>query len=334
MGKKVALITGITGQDGCYLSKFLLSKGYEVHGIVRRSSSKPSNLWRLEEIGVLDEVGLIGGDLTDQASINNAVKEVDPGELYNLGSQSFVAHSWRSPTYTADVTGIGVVRVLEAIRNHNPEIRFYQASSSEMFGKAEQLPLNEKSPFHPRSPYACAKVFAHYSSINYRESYDMFAVCGILFNHESPLRGIEFVTRKIVDGVARIYLGLAKKVSLGNLEARRDWGFAPDYVEAMWLMLQQKEPDDFVIATGEAHSVKELIEETFKVIGINNWEDYILQAPRYMRPADVPELKGDYSKARKLLGWAPKVRFKELAKLMTEAEIARLEEKTSNDKYS
>ena len=323
MSKK-ALITGITGQDGAYLSAFLLKKGYSVHGLVRRTSSKPSNLWRLEKSGVMEKANLIEGDLTDQTSITNAVREADPDEVYNLGAQSFVAHSWRSPTYTADVTGIGVSRVLEAIRNHNSGIRFYQASSSEGYGKAESLPLNEKSPFHPRSPYACAKVFAHYSCINYRESYDMFAVSGILFNHESPLRGIEFVTRKITDGVARIHLGLAKKIRLGNLEPKRDWGYAPDYVEAMWLMLQQKEPGDYVIATNESHSVMEFAEEAFKVIGIEDWQRYVAQDSRYMRPADVPELRGDYTKANQVLGWKPKIRFKELVKIMVEADIARL----------
>ena len=321
MNKKV-LITGITGQDGAYISEFLLKKGYSVHGLVRRTSSKPSNLWRLDKVGVMGKVNLIEGDLTDQTSITNAVKEADPDELYNLGAQSFVAHSWKSPTYTADVTGIGVVRILEAIRNHNPGIRFYQASSSEQFGKAESLPLNEKSPFHPRSPYACAKVFAHYSCINYRESYNIFATSGILFNHESPLRGIEFVTKKITDGVAKIHLGLAKKICLGNLEAKRDWGHSEDYVHAMWLMLQQKEPDDYVIATNESHSVREFVEEAFKVIGIEDWQRYVAQDSRYMRPADVPELRGDYTKANQVLGWEPKIRFKELVKIMMESDIA------------
>ncbi|MHC1635494.1 MAG: GDP-mannose 4,6-dehydratase [Candidatus Methanospirareceae archaeon] len=323
MSKK-ALITGVTGQDGAYLSKFLLEKGYEVYGLVRRSSSKPSNLWRLEELGILEDVNLIEGDLSDQVSLNHAIREVEPDEVYNLGAQSFVAYSFKNPTYTGDITGLGVIRVLEAIRNFSTDVKFYQASSSEMYGKPAYLPLDEKAPFHPRSPYACAKLFGHYVTINYREAYGMFACSGILFNHESCLRGVEFVTRKISEGVARIYLGLADSITLGNLEAKRDWGYAPEYVKAMWMMLQQKEPDDYVIATGESHSVREFVEEAFKVAGIEKWEKYVKFDPKLLRPAEVPELRGDYSKAKRKFGWEPKVKFKELVRIMVEADIERL----------
>ena len=320
---KKVLITGCSGQDGSYLSEFLLEKGYEVYGLVRRSSNRPANLERIAH--VLDRITLVEGDLSDQASLNDAVKEAEPDEVYNLGAQSFVAHSWKAPVYTADVTGLGAVRMLEAIRNSGLSwIKFYQASSSEMYGDNPELPLNEKSGFYPRSPYACSKVYAHYSTINYRESYDMFACCGVCFNHESNRRGEEFVTRKISQGVARISLGLEKSITLGNLEARRDWGFAGDYVRAMWLMLQQDEPKDYVVATGESHSVEEFVKVAFKVVGIENWKDFVKQDPKFMRPADVFDLVGDYSKARKKLGWKPKVKFEELVELMVKSDIEKL----------
>lgn len=324
--KKRSLITGISGQDGSYLSEFLLEKEYEVYGLVRRSSNRPANLGRIAHI--LDRIILVEGDLSDQASLNDAVKEVEPDEVYNLGAQSFVAHSWKAPVYTADVTGLGTVRMLEAIRNSGLDIRFYQASSSEMFGNNTALPLNEESKFYPRSPYACAKVFAHYSTINYRESYGMFASCGILFNHESNRRGEEFVTRKISQGVARISLALKEcthlHLTLGNLEARRDWGYAKDYVEAMWLMLQQNAPDDYVIATGESHSVEDFVRAAFAEVRIENWEDYVEQDPRFIRPADVFNLVGDYSKAKEKLGWKPKMKFEKLVRLMVESDIEKL----------
>lgn len=321
---KKAFITGITGQDGSYMAEFLLEKGYEVWGLIRRSSSRPSNLWRIECL--LDKIKCIDGDVCDQVSLNEGIREADPDEVYNFAAQSFVFHSWKSPTYTGDVTGLGAVRILEAIRNHNPKIRFYQASSSEQFGKVDRLPINEESAFHPKSPYAVAKVYAHYATINYRESYNMFAVCGIAFNHESPRRGVEFVTRKISDGVARIYLGIADKLTLGNLDAKRDWGYAPDYIEGMWLMLQQEEPDNYVLATGESHNIREFVEEAFMMAGIDDWQSYVAQDAQLRRPVDVLDLRGDYSKAKNKLGWEPKTRFKELVKIMVEKDIERLKE--------
>lgn len=293
---KKAFITGITGQDGSYLAEFLLEKGYEVFGLIRRSSSSPSNLWRIEHL--LDKIKCIEGDVCDQISLNRGIREANPDEVYNFAAQSFVFYSWRSPIYTSDVTGLGAVKVLEAIRNHNPKIKFYQASSSEQFGKVNRLPINEESAFHPKSPYAVAKVYAHYATINYRESYNMFAVCGMAFNHESPRRGIEFVTRKISDGVARIYLGIADKLVLGNLEAKRDWGYAPDYVQGMWLMLQQEKPDNYVLATGESHSIRDFVEEAFTVVGIDDWQKHVIQDAKLQRPVDILELRGDYSKAK------------------------------------
>lgn len=326
---KTAFVTGITGQDGAYLAKYLLKNEYEVYGLVRRSSSKDEGLWRLKELDIIDNVRVIEGDLGDSSSLDRAVRECEPDECYNLGAQTFVAYSWKAPESTSDITGIGVVRLLEALRKSSSATKFYQASSSEMFGAVHpsELPITENTPFRPRSPYACAKVFGHYATINWRESYDIFACSGMLFNHESELRGIEFVTRKITDGVARIHSGLAKTISLGNLSAKRDWGLSSDFIQAMVLMLQQKEPDDYVIATNESHSVKEFVEEAFKIVGITEesvWKHVTIDQ-RYMRPADVPELKGDYTKAKKKLGWEPKVRFKELVKLMVEADIARLE---------
>jgi GDPmannose 4,6-dehydratase len=312
---KSALITGITGQDGSYLAELLIDKGYDVYGLVRRLSTP--NTTRIEHI--VEKVILLEGDLTDQSSLNVAVQTAQPDEVYNLAAQSFVATSWNQPVLTGDVTGLGTTRILEAIRQFSPSAKMYQASSSEMFGKA-QVPQNENTPFHPRSPYAVAKVYAYYATVNYRESYGMFCCNGILFNHESPRRGIEFVTRKISDGVARIHHGLSKELRLGNLDAKRDWGFAGDYVKAMHLILQQKEADDFVIATGESHSVKEFVELAFSEAGLD-WKRYVTQDERFMRPADVPELKGDITKARKKLGWEPETTFEELVKMMVKSDL-------------
>jgi len=314
---KSALITGITGQDGSYLAELLIEKGYDVFGLVRRLSTP--NTTRIEQI--TDEIILLEGDLTDQSSLNVAVQTAQPDEIYNLAAQSFVATSWNQPVLTGDVTGLGATRILEALRQFCPTAKMYQASSSEMFGKAE-VPQNESTVFHPRSPYAVAKVYAYYATINYRESYNMFCCNGILFNHESPRRGIEFVTRKITDGVARIYHGLSKELRLGNLDAKRDWGFAGDYVKAMHLILQQKEPEDFVIATGESHSVKEFVELAFSEAGLD-WNKYVTKDERFMRPADVPELKGDITKAKKKLGWEPEIKFNELISMMVKADLEK-----------
>ena len=313
---KRALITGINGMDGSHLADLLLSKGYEVYGMERRSSSKNrTNTAHLE-----GKITFVSGDLSDQNSLFRVLKESDPDEVYNLGSQSFVGESWNTPEQTGDVTGLGVLRVLEAIREYGKPIKFYQASTSEMFGKMEKL-ANEETKFHPRSPYGVAKLYGHWITVNYRESYDMFNTSGILFNHESERRGIEFVTRKITDGVARIHLGLQDKVILGNLDTKRDWGYAPDYVEAMWLMLQQDEPRDYVIATGETHSLEELLVIAFSEIGITDWKKYVGQDERYMRPADVFYLAGDSSKAREELGWKPKTSFKEMVSRMVANDI-------------
>ncbi|SHJ68787.1 GDP-mannose 4,6-dehydratase [Desulfofundulus thermosubterraneus] len=318
---KKALITGITGQDGAYLAQFLLEKGYRVYGAFRRSSMV--NLERLEYLGITDQVELVPLDLLDLGSIIRVLERVQPDEVYNLAAQSFVAVSFDQPVATGQITGLGAVNVLEAIRIFNPKIRFYQASSSEMFGKVQNVPQNEQTPFYPRSPYAAAKVYAHWMTVNYREAYGLFACSGILFNHESPLRGLEFVTRKITCGVARIKYGLAKELRLGNLEAKRDWGYAGDYVEAMWLMLQQAHPDDYVIATGEAHSVREFAALAFTCAGLN-WEDYVVVDPQFMRPADVELLVGDASKARCVLGWKPKTTFEQLVEMMVEADLRRV----------
>ncbi|MFB6185275.1 MAG: GDP-mannose 4,6-dehydratase [Halobacteriaceae archaeon] len=318
---KSALITGVTGQDGSYLAEFLLEKGYDVYGLVRRTCSPIE--WRIEHIK--DDIEFIEGDMSDQGSLIRAVKESDPDEIYNLAAQSFVETSWKQPVYTGDVTGLGVVRMLEAYREHAPEAKFYQASSSEMFGNVEAELRDENTPFHPRSPYATAKVYGHYATINYRESFDLDCCSGILFNHESPRRGKEFVTRKISDAVARIHLGLQDKVVLGNLEPRRDWGHAKDYVRAMWLMLQEEEMDEYVIATGEDHSVKEFLKEAFRVVGIENWKDYVEQDERFMRPADVNHLRGDSSKARDELGWEPETDFSELVEEMVQKDIERVQ---------
>jgi GDPmannose 4,6-dehydratase len=313
-----ALITGITGQDGSYLAEFLLEKGYEVYGLVRRLSTP--NESRIST--VIDRLMLLEGDLTDQSSLNVAVQTAMPDEVYNLAAQSFVATSWNQPVLTGDVTGLGVVRVLEALRHFCPTARFYQASSSEMFGTAPQPLKSEATPFHPRSPYAVAKVYGYYTTLNYRESYGLFCSNGICFNHESPRRGIEFVTKKITDGVARIYCGRAKELRLGNLEVKRDWGFAGDYVKAMWLMLQQDEPDDYVVATGVSHSVKEFAKLAFDAVGLN-WEDYVAVDERYLRPAEVPDLRGDALKARKELGWTPHTSFEELVRMMVDADVEK-----------
>jgi GDPmannose 4,6-dehydratase len=317
---KVALITGITGQDGSYLAELLLDKGYRVAGMTRRSSTDRHT--RIAHLA--GRIELVQGDLHDQASLVAALHHVRPTELYNLAAQSFVPTSWNQPVLTAEVTALGATRVLEAIRQVDPSIRFYQASSSEMFGKVRQTPQTEDTPFHPRSPYGVAKAFAHFATVNYRESYDLFAVCGILFNHESPRRGQEFVTRKISDGVARIKLGLTDKLRLGNLEAHRDWGFAGDYVRAMWLMLQQDEPRDYVIGTGEAHSVRELCEVAFSHAGLD-YRDHVTVDEDLFRPAEVDHLLGDATRARNELGWEPEVNFEALVRMMVDADVDRHE---------
>ena len=317
---KKALITGITGQDGSYLAEWLLSQGYQVHGVVRRSSSE--NFDRLE--AVRGKVTLHQADLLDQYSLIDVVRTVEPEEVYNLAAMSFVPTSWKQPVLTGEFTAMGVTRMLEAIRLLGPRrIRFYQASSSEMFGKVLEVPQKEATPFYPRSPYGVAKVYGHYITVNYRESYGMFACSGILFNHESPRRGLEFVTRKVTDGAARIKLGLAKELRLGNLDAKRDWGFAGDYVKAMWLMLQQDRPDDYVVATGETHSVQELVELAFETVGLD-WKKYVVTDPSLVRPAEVDLLIGDPAKAKRELKWQPEVDFRGLVKMMVESDLQRL----------
>ena len=315
-----ALITGITGQDGSYLAEFLLEKGYNVVGMVRRTSTV--NFHRIAHIQ--DKLTLVPGDLLDQISLAHVLEEHKPEEVYNLAAQSFVQTSWSQPVFTGDVTALGVTRLLDAIRLVNPKIRYYQASSSEMFGKVVEVPQKETTPFYPRSPYGVAKVYGHWITINYRESYNMHATSGILFNHESPRRGIEFVTRKITYHAAQIKLGLIDELRLGTLDARRDWGFAGDYVKAMWLMLQQDKPDDFVIATGETYSVEDFLDAAFGCIDLD-WRDYVVQDPRFMRPAEVDLLVGDPSKAGKDLGWEPQVTFSELVKMMVDADIKLIE---------
>jgi GDPmannose 4,6-dehydratase len=316
---KRALITGITGQDGSYLAELLLDKGYEVFGMVRRSSTP--NLWRIEHL--LDRITLKPADLLDQLSIIRLLADVRPHELYNLAAMSFVPASWDQPMLTGEYNSQGVTRVLDAIRQVDPAIRFYQASSSEMFGKVLEVPQSEKTPFYPRSPYGVSKAFAHYITVNYRESYNMFAVSGMLFNHESPRRGLEFVTRKVTDLTARIKLGLADSLPIGNLQAHRDWGFAGDYVRAMWLMLQQDHAADYVIATGISHSVQELVEIAFGHVGLD-WRKYVHQDPALLRPAEVEHLLGDATKARRELGWTPTVNFKQLVEMMVDADLERL----------
>jgi GDPmannose 4,6-dehydratase len=314
-----ALITGITGQDGSYLADLLLEKGYEVHGMVRRSSTE--TFQRLAHIR--DALTLHTGDLLDQRSLTDVLRECMPHEIYNLAAMSFVAASWNQPVLTAEFTGVGVTRLLEAMREVVPEARFYQASSSEMFGKVREVPQNERTPFYPRSPYGVAKAYGHFITVNYRESYDLFACSGILFNHESSRRGLEFVTRKVTHGAAAIKLGLQDELALGNLDAERDWGYAKDYVEAMWRMLQQDEPDDYVIATNEAHSVRELVEIAFERVGVNP-DEHVRIDPRYYRPAEVDHLIGDYSKAKQTLGWEPRTTFEELIRLMVDADLELL----------
>jgi GDPmannose 4,6-dehydratase len=320
MARKKALITGITGQDGSYLAEFLLEQGYEVIGMVRRTST--INFDRIRHIQ--DKITLVQGDLLDQMSLVDILREHRPQEVYNLAAQSFVPTSWKQPVLTGEFTALGVTRMLEAVRIVDPEIRFYQASSSEMFGKVCEVPQNEKTPFYPRSPYGVAKVYAHWITVNYRESYNLFACSGILFNHESPRRGLEFVTHKVTYGAARIKLGLDHELRLGNLDARRDWGYAGDYVQAMWLMLQQDEPDDYVIATGRTHSVRELCEIAFGYLDLD-WQKYVVSDPQFMRPAEVDLLVGDASKAHAKLGWEPTYTFEQLIKMMVDADMQALQ---------
>jgi len=316
---KRALITGITGQDGSYLAEFLLEKGYQVYGIVRRASTE--SFARIEHLR--DRLHLVQGDLLDQTSLLEALEESQPDEVYNLAAQSFVPTSWNQPVLTGEFTALGVTRLLEAVRRFNLKIRFYQASSSEMFGKVLESPQNELTPFYPRSPYGVAKVYGHWITVNYRESYKLFACSGILFNHESCRRGLEFVTRKISDGVARIKLGLATELHLGNLDAQRDWGFAGDYVQAMWLMLQQEQPADYVVGTGETHRVREFVERAFACVGLD-WQQYVVVDPRWFRPAEVDHLCADPSKARRILRWEPEMSFAELVRMMVKADVERL----------
>lgn len=314
---KTAFITGINGMDGSHLADLLLEKGYKVFGMERRSSSKN----RMNTNHLEGKVTFLQGDLTDQNSLLRCLKEAKPDEVYNLAAQSFVGESWNTPEHTSEVTGLGVLRMLEAIREFNPEIKFYQASSSEMFGRMVENPASENTQFYPRSPYGVSKLYGHWITKNYRESYNMYACSGILFNHESEKRGHEFVTRKISDGIARIKLGLADHISLGTLDAKRDWGYAPDYVEAMWLMLQQETPDDYVIATGKTYSIRDFLDIAFDHVGIEDWAPYIKQDPKYMRPAEVDVLRGDFNKAKKELNWSPKTTFIELVKKMVDNDI-------------
>lgn len=318
---KRALITGINGMDGSHLADFLLKKKYKVFGMERRTSSpNRTNTRHLE-----DTITFVNGDLTDQNSLVRVLRESNPDEVYNLGAQSFVGESWNTPEQTSDVTGLGSLRILEAIREYGKNVKFYQASTSEMFGKMVENPANENTPFYPRSPYGVAKLYAHWMTKNYRESYDMFNVSGILFNHESERRGIEFVTRKISNGVAKIHLGHTDHISLGNLDSKRDWGYAPDYVESMWKMMQHETPEDFVVATGTAYSIREFLDIAFKWVGIDSWEKHIKQDPRFMRPAEVDVLRGDSSKARDLLDWKPKTSFDMLVQRMVRNDVRRLE---------
>lgn len=325
MTNKKALITGVTGQDGSYLAEFLLSKGYDVYGMVRRTST--IHYERIRHIQ--DKITLVQGDLSDQTSLTRAMSDIMPDEVYNLAAQSFVPTSWNQPAFTGDITGIGVTRMLESIHTVKPDTRFYQASSSEMFGKVQAVPQTEDTPFWPRSPYGVAKVYGHWITVNYRESYDMYAVSGILFNHESPRRGLEFVTRKVTYHTAKIKLGMANEIRLGNLDAQRDWGFAGDYVEAMWLMLQQDSPDDYVVATGKTHTVERLLDVAFNCVDLN-WKDYVVQDPKFMRPAEVDLLIGSPAKAQAKLGWEPNVSFEQMIQMMVEADIERLKKDPDN----
>ncbi len=330
MAKKIALITGILGQDGPYLAKLLLEKDYEVYGMMRRYTAP--NYDNLEYLGVQNDIQYIDGDMSDESSLINIIKSLKPDEVYNLAAQSFVKASWDLPKQTTEVNSLGVLYLLNAIKYFSPTTKFYQASTSEMFGTNHTNgKQTEDTPFHPRSPYGVSKVYAYWMTVNYRESYGLFATNGILFNHESPIRGIEFVTRKITDGVARIKLGLADEIRLGNMDVKRDWGFAGDYVEAMYLMLQQDEPDDYIVATGESHSIHEFLEAAFSHAGISNWKSHVKKDPRYMRPAEVPDLKGETSKSLDKLGWKPKVEFHELVGMMVDADIKRLEKEKKED---
>jgi len=317
---KTALITGINGMDGSHLADFLLEKDYIIYGMERRTSS-PN---RINSSHLEGKITFVNGDLTDQNSLMRCLKESNPDEVYNLAAQSFVGESWNTPEQTGDVTGLGVLRVLEAIREYGKEIKFYQASTSEMFGRMVENPAKETTPFYPRSPYGVAKLYGHWITKNYRESYDMYNVSGILFNHESERRGIEFVTRKITDGVAKIKLGLEDYITLGNLDSKRDWGYSPDYVESMWLMLQQDTPDDYVIATGKDHTIREFLDAAFTTVGITDWKKYVKQDPRFMRPAEVAVLCGDSTKARKVLGWYPRTSFKEMVSKMVKNDLELL----------
>ena len=329
MGKK-ALITGITGQDGAYLTKFLLKKGYEVYGTYRRLSTP--NFWRLQHLDIFDKISLIPADLIDGGSMAEAIQISQPDEFYHLAAQSFVGTSFEQPVATGEVTGLGVVRILEAIRQINPQIKFYQASTSELYGAGHTQPLNEQSLFKPTSPYATAKLYGYWLTEIYREGYDFFACNGILFNHESPIRGLEFVTRKISNTVAKIALGLEKELRLGNMDAKRDWGFAPEYVESMWMILQQKEPGTYVIGTDESHTVKEFADIAFKVAGLD-WQEHVVVDKRFFRPLDVNFLQGDYAKAREKLGWHPKVKFEELVRIMVKADMDRWEKWQNGERF-
>ena len=319
---KKALITGISGQDGSYLAEFLLKKGYEVYGVERRCSTKN----RINTDHIQDKIHWLNADLSDQNSLLRAIRIADPDEVYNLAAQSFVGESWNTPEQTSDINALGALRMLEAIREFNPNIRFYQASTSEMFGKVKETPQKETTPFHPRSPYGVAKLYGHWITTNYRESYDMFACSGILFNHESERRGVEFVTRKITNGIAKIKLGIEEYITLGNLDAKRDWGYAPDYVEAMWLMLQQDKPEDYVISTGKSHSIRDFLDIAFKYVGIDDWSSYVKKDPALMRPAEVDLLIGDSSKAEKNLGWKTKMELKDLVHRMLDNDLKQLGE--------
>lgn len=322
--KKTAFVTGMTGQDGPYLAKLLLEKGYHVYGLVKRYSNP--NLDNLKFLKIDNDVDLIIGDITDDSNINHLVKAIKPNEFYNLAAQSFVGSSWELNKVTTEVNAVGVLNILNAIKMHSAETKFYQASTSEMYGNGDGSKQHELTPFEPRSPYGVAKLYAHWITRNFRESYSLFACSGILFNHESPIRGKEFVTRKITDGVARIKLGLKDKITLGNLNAKRDWGFAGDYVEAMWLMLQQSQPDDFVIATGEQHTIRDLLEKSFAAAGISDWQKHVDTDPKFKRPAELHSLCGDYAKAQRVLGWKPSTSFDNLVQMMIEADIQRLQQ--------
>ncbi len=328
---KTAVITGVTGQDGAYLAKLLLEKGYKVFGTYRRLSTP--NFWRLQHLGIMDKVQLVSFDLLDQSSMIHLIQTTQPDEFYNLAAQSFVGASFDQPIGAAQITGIGVTRIINTLQMLSPKTKFYQASSSEMYGLVKEIPQTEKTPFYPRSPYAAAKVYGHWITVNYREAHKIFACSGILFNHESPLRGLEFVTRKITNAVARIKLGMQDKLALGNLDAKRDWGYAPDYVEAMWLMLQQEKADDYVIATGETHSVKEFASTAFSEVGLN-YEDYVVSDPRFMRPSEVDILVGNPTKARYVLGWQPKITFRNLVKMMVKEDLEKWQRVKNGEMFS